>query len=65
MFFKKQKRELPIWMFSLAQICFVAGIVLSRLDIPSLAFITGLLMGFSVAVNIAFLIRWRKLRNIQ
>ena len=64
MYIQKHKKELPTWLFGLGQICFVISIILSRMENPSLAFITGLLMGFSVVVNIAYLIRWRKQRDI-
>jgi hypothetical protein len=38
-----------------AQVAFVLSIVLGRLENPSLAFLTGLLMGFSVVGNLAYL----------
>ena len=40
----------------LAQIALVTSIVLSRIDLPGLDFVEGLLAGFSLVGNLAFLI---------
>ena len=47
-------------LFSISQLAIVISIFLSRMEseIPAVNFITGILMGFSIVGNIAFLIRY-------
>lgn len=48
-------------LFTAAQIAFVLGMVLSRLDWPGMDFLEGLLVGFSLVGNLAYLIYTRKM----
>jgi len=50
-------------LFAAAQIAFVLGMVLSRLDWPGLDFLEGLLVGFSLVGNLAYLVYTRKMRR--
>ena len=55
-FIKPQDREKFFIRFGgIAQLCFVAAILLGRMEDPRLDFITGLLMGLSMVGNLAFI----------
>ena len=41
---------------SIAQLALVLGIILERLAIPTLDFLSGMLLGFSIIGNIAYII---------
>jgi hypothetical protein len=51
----RYRSRLKPFLGPLAQLAFVAAIVMDRLGDPSLSFVTGILMGFSVVGNIMFL----------
>ncbi len=66
MWFKKVKQEQRIrrWLFPAGQLAIATGIMLGRLENPSLAFLTGVLMGFGLVTSLAFLICYsRKMRS--
>ena len=44
----------------IAQIAFVIAIILSRFENPSLDFFEGMLLGFSIVGNLAYLVYLRK-----
>ena len=57
------REKMITWLGAAAQIAFVLGIILSRLDNPNLDFLTGFLIGFSIVGNLAFFtISRRKMR---
>jgi multisubunit Na+/H+ antiporter MnhB subunit len=45
---------------AIAQIAFVIAIILSRFENPDLAFFEGMLLGFSIVGNLAYLVYLRK-----
>ena len=53
-------------LFTAAQFAFLTGVILGRLEteIPAVDFITGMLMGFSIVGNLAYLIRFGQKRRI-
>lgn len=52
-------------LFAAAQIAFVLGMILSRLDWPGMDFLEGLLVGFSLVGNLAYLLYIRKVRRVS
>ena len=63
MLIKKQYRpKLIKLLFPLAQLAFVAGILLGRLEISGFDFLIGALMGFSMVGNLAYLVNYRRTR---
>jgi hypothetical protein len=51
----EERKRYFTYLGAVAQIAFVAGILLGRLDIPGLDFLEGMLLGFSMVGNLAFL----------
>jgi len=49
------RRKYFTWLGAAAQIALVFGILLQRLEIPALDFFTGMLLGFSIVGNLAFI----------
>lgn len=59
----KEKNNLgmkPEVLATVAQFSFVLYIILSRMDIPQLSFIEGILLGLSIVGNLAWMIKIRK-----
>ena len=52
---EEQKKSLTI-LGAAAQLALVLGVFLGRMDIPNLDFLIGMLYGFSMVGNLAFLI---------
>jgi hypothetical protein len=52
---EERKRYITI-LFGAAQIALVIGIFLGRLEIPNLDFLIGLLFGFSLVGNLAYML---------
>ena len=46
------------YLGGIAQIALVASIFLSRMDLPGLDFVEGILLGFSLVGNLVFLINY-------
>jgi hypothetical protein len=68
MFIKNFKRKYNLGLKlevlgAVAQLAFVCFVVLSRLDIPHLDFFEGILLGVSIAGNLAWLVHIRKKRE--
>jgi hypothetical protein len=57
----KNRQKVFNALFAAAQIAFVLGMVLSRLDWPGMDFLEGLLVGFSLVGNLAYLVNLRNL----
>lgn len=60
---KTYRPEIIRILFPIAQLAFVAAILLGRLDNPDLSFLEGALMGFAMVGNLAFLIHYRCTRQ--
>ena len=56
-------KQFTIWFGAAAQLAFVVGILLGRLDNPKLAFLEGLLLGFSMVGNLYLLSQTRHLKD--
>ena len=59
----ENRHKVFTYLFAAAQIAFVLGMVLSRLDWPGMDFLEGLLVGFSLVGNLAYLVNMRNLRR--
>jgi hypothetical protein len=51
----EERKRYFTYLGATAQIAFVTSILLSRLNIPGLDFLEGMLLGFSMVGNLAFL----------
>ena len=58
-----QSKQFTIWFGAAAQLAFVVGILLGRLENPKLAFFEGLLLGFSMVGNLYLLTQTRHLKD--
>ena len=54
--FGKDRRALTTLLGGAAQIALVIGLVLGQLNVPSTDFVQGMLIGFSIVGNLAFMI---------
>lgn len=59
----EERHKVFTTLFAAAQIAFVLGMVLSRLDWPGMDFLEGLLVGFSLVGNLAYLVNIRNMRR--
>ena len=50
----ENREKMLYWLGAAAQLALALGIILQRLENPSLDFITGFLIGFSIVGNLAF-----------
>jgi hypothetical protein len=61
----EERKRYFTYLGAAAQIAFVASILLSRLDYPALDFLEGMLLGFSMVGNLAFLVFVCRNRSIK
>jgi len=52
----EERKKFLVYIGGAAQIALVASIFLSRLDLPGFDFLEGMLLGFSIVGNLAFLV---------
>ncbi len=61
----EDQRKVFTALFGAAQIAFVVGMIMSRLDLPGMDFLEGMLVGFSIVGNLAFLVYTRANRRLS
>jgi hypothetical protein len=58
---RKYGKQLLAYMLPLAQLAFLAAVLVGRMNNPAFDFFEGALMGFAAVGNLAYLISYRKI----